>query len=132
MDNLTATELPIGMVVWIDTPQNRFEGASGSANLSAEVPMPADGAFRIGSITKMFTAAVVAQLAEDGVLTLEDSLAQWLPEVADQLPHGDQITVYQLLTHTSGLFNVVEHEAYFADLFTNMVVDETAYAPQGA
>lgn len=126
MDDLTASELPPGMVVWVDTPQHRFEGASGSANLSADVPMSPDGAFRIGSITKMFTAAVIVQLVEDGMLTFDDSLAQWLPEVADQLPHGDQITLYHLLTHTSGLFNVVEHEAYFADLFTTMVVDEAA------
>jgi D-alanyl-D-alanine carboxypeptidase len=67
---------------------------------------------------------VIIQLAEDGVLTLDDPLALWLPEVADQLPYGDQITLRHLLTHTSGLFNVVEHESYYADIFTEMVVDE--------
>ncbi len=72
----------------------------------------------------MFTATVIIQLAEDGVLTLDDPLALWLPEVADQLPYGDQITLRHLLTHTSGLFNVVEHEAYWADLFTEMEIDE--------
>ncbi len=124
MDDLTAGELPPGMVVWIDAPEYRFEGASGFANLMDDTPMPPEGAFRIGSITKMFTAAVIIQLAEDGVLTLDDPLALWLPEVAEQLPYGDQITLRHLLTHTSGLFNVVEHEAYYADLFTEMVVDE--------
>lgn len=124
MDALTAGGLPPGMVVWIDAPAYRFAGASGSANLTDDTPMPPEGAFRIGSITKMFTAAVIVQLAEDGVLTLDDPLALWLPEVADQLPYGDQITLRHLLTHTSGLFNVVEHEAYYADLFTEMVVDE--------
>lgn len=124
MDDLTAGEFPPGMAVWIDAPEYRFEGASGLADLMNETPMPADGAFRIGSITKMFTAAVIVQLAEDGMLTLDDPLAQWLPDVAEQLPHGDQITLRHLLTHTSGLFNVVEHEAYYADLFTEMVVDE--------
>jgi D-alanyl-D-alanine carboxypeptidase len=126
MDGLTAGELPPGMVIWIDAPTYRFEGASGSANLMADSPMPADGAFRIGSITKMFTAAVIMQLAEDGVLTLDDPLALWLPEIAEQLPYGDEITLRHLLAHTSGLFNVVEHEAYFADLFTQMVVDEAS------
>jgi D-alanyl-D-alanine carboxypeptidase len=86
--------------------------------------MPPEGAFRIGSITKMFTAVVVIKLAEDAVLTLDDSLALWLPEVADQLPFGDQITLRHLLTHTSGLFSVVEHEAYWADLFSEMEIDE--------
>ena len=124
MDELTAEGLPPGMVVWIDAPGYRFEGASGSANLADDTPMSPDDAFRIGSITKMFTAVVIVQLAEEGVLTLDDPLAQWLPEVADQLPFGDQITLRHLLAHTSGLYNVVEHEAYYADIFTEMVVDE--------
>ncbi|MEZ4641653.1 MAG: serine hydrolase domain-containing protein [Chloroflexota bacterium] len=126
MDELTGGELLPGMVVWIDAPQYRFAGASGLANLTDEAPMPPEGAFRIGSITKMFTATVIMQLVEDGVLTLDDPLAQWLPEVAAQLPYGDEITLRHLLAHTSGLFNVVEHEAYFADLFTQMVVDEAS------
>ncbi len=128
MDDLTAGELPPGMIVWIDAPGYRFEGASGSANLADDTPMSPDDAFRIGSITKMFTAVVIVQLAEEGVLTLDDPLAQWLPEVADQLPNGDQITLRHLLTHTSGLANVVEHESYWADLFTEMVVDEESGA----
>jgi D-alanyl-D-alanine carboxypeptidase len=124
MDALTAGELPPGMILWIDAPEYRFAGASGSANLAEGTAMPPEGAFRIGSITKMFTATVIMQLVEDGVLTLDDPLTLWLPEVAEQLPYGDQITLRHLLTHTSGLFNVVEHEAYYADLFTEMVVDE--------
>ena len=124
MADLTAGELPPGAVVWIDAPEYRFEGASGLANLMDDSPMPPEGAFRIGSITKMFTAAVIMQLAEDGVLTLDDPLALWLPQVAEQLPYGDQITLRHLLSHTSGLFNVVEHEAYYMDIFTEMVVDE--------
>ena len=124
MDDLTAGELPPGMVVWIDAPGYRFEGASGSANLADATSMSPSDAFRIGSITKMFTAAVIVKLAEEGVLTLDDPLALWLPEVAEQLPNGDQITLRHLLSHTSGLFNVVEHESYWADLFTEIVVDE--------
>ena len=124
MDDLTAGGLPPGMVVWIDAPDYQFDGASGSADLMDDIPMSPESAFRIGSITKMFTATVIVQLAEDGVLTLDDPLALWLPEVADQLPYGKQITLRHLLTHTSGLFNVVEHEAYWADLFTEMEIDE--------
>ena len=124
MDALTAGTMPPGMVAWIDAPEYQFAGASGSANLADDTLMSPEAAFRIGSITKMFTAVVIMQLAEDGVLTLDDPLALWLPEVAEQMPYGDQITVRHLLTHTSGLFNVVEHEMYYADLFTTMVVDE--------
>jgi len=129
MDDLTAGSLPPGMVVWIDAPGYRFEGASGLANLMDETRMPPEGAFRIGSITKMLTATVILQLAEDGALTLDDPLAQWLPEVADQVPYGDRITLRHLLAHTSGLFNVVEHEAYYPDLFAAIVVDEATGIP---
>ena len=124
MDDLTAGGLPPGMVLWIDSPVYRFAGASGFGNLMEDTPMPPDGAFRIGSITKMFTATVIVQLAEDGMLTLDDPLALWLPEVADQLPNGEQITLRHLLSHTSGLFNIVEHESYYADIFAAMTVDE--------
>ncbi|MCB0075937.1 MAG: beta-lactamase family protein [Anaerolineales bacterium] len=126
MDALTTDGDPPGMVVWIDTPTHRFEGASGSANLRDNLAMAPGGAFRIGSITKMFTATVILQLAEEGKLAVDDPLARWLPEVAAQLPHGDQITLRHLLTHSSGLFNVVEHEAYYADLFAAMESDEAA------
>jgi D-alanyl-D-alanine carboxypeptidase len=124
MDALTAGTMPPGMVAWIDAPEYRFAGAGGSANLADDTSMSPEGAFRIGSITKMFTAVVIMQLGEDGVLTLDDPLALWLPEVAAQLPYGDQITVRHLMAHTSGLFNVVEHEMYYADFFTEMVVDD--------
>lgn len=124
MDNLTAGEIPPGMVVWIDTPKHRFEGASGVENLKDGTEMAPSGAFRIGSITKMFTATVIIQLAEDGVLTLDDPMSLWLPEVAEQLPYGNSITLRHLLTHTSGVFNIVEHEAYYGDLFTEVKIDE--------
>jgi len=130
MNDLTAGELPPGMVVWVDTPAYRFEGASGFADLKDSTPMAPDGAFRIGSITKMFTATVIIQLAEDDVLNLDDPLARWLPTVTDQLLYGDQITLRHLLTHTSGLFNIVENEAYYADLFTAVTMNEDTGAAE--
>ena len=59
MDDLTASELPPGMVVWIDAPGYRFAGVSGFADITQAIPMQPEGAFRIGSITKMFTATVI-------------------------------------------------------------------------
>ncbi len=57
--------------------------------------------FAIGSITKNVVAALVLQLADEGVLTLNDSLYRWLPTY----PFVDStITVRQLLNHTSGLY----------------------------
>jgi CubicO group peptidase (beta-lactamase class C family) len=60
--------------------------------------LPEDARFEIGSITKTMTAALLASLAGDGVLALEDEIGRWL----DAGPNGN-ITLEQLATHTSGL-----------------------------
>lgn len=72
----------------------------GMANLELGVPMKADMIFRIGSITKQFTAVAILQLIEQGKLSLEDEITKFIP---DYPTHGHKITVHHLLTHTSGI-----------------------------
>ncbi len=97
-----------GAAVLIDAPGVTFAGASGYADLANHTPLRADDAFRVGSITKMFTATVILQLAEEGALGLDDRLADWLPEIAATLPYGDQITLRQMLNHTAGLYDYTD------------------------
>jgi D-alanyl-D-alanine carboxypeptidase len=66
----------------------------------------ADKRFRIGSVTKTFTATIVLQLAAEGRLRLGDTLERYLPGV---VPKGDKITIRQLLNHRSGLVNVTDY-----------------------
>lgn len=68
--------------------------------------------FRIGSVTKTFVAALVLQLTEEGSLRLDDPVERWLPGL---VPRGASITVRQLLSHTSGLFDYVEDSRTFQD-----------------
>jgi len=72
--------------------------ASGTVTASSPPDLPAGGRFEIGSVTKTMTATVLASLAADGTLTLDDPIGRWLSAG----PNG-QITVRQLATHTSGL-----------------------------
>ena len=65
--------------------------------------------FRVGSVTKTFTATIVLQLVEEGALDLGDTLADHLPGV---VPKGDEITIRQLLGHRSGLANITEYPAW--------------------
>jgi CubicO group peptidase (beta-lactamase class C family) len=58
--------------------------------------------FRIGSITKMFTASMILQLVEEGKLELTDSLARFFP----QIPNAGKITIAQMLNHRSGIPNI--------------------------
>ena len=71
----------------------------GMANLELSVRNSPQTKFRLGSITKQFTAAAILQLQEQGLLDVGDSVATYLPSY----PRGEQITIHHLLNHTSGI-----------------------------
>lgn len=104
LDQLITSVIPQnepGIVVLIARKnQVIYEKAFGSANLELKVPLQPDMVFRIGSVTKQFTAIGILQLLEQGKLSLSDSLQQYLPDFPSK---GATITIEQLLTHTSGL-----------------------------
>jgi D-alanyl-D-alanine carboxypeptidase len=77
--------------------------ARGMANLELGVPLAPDDVFRIASVTKTFTAAMIVKLAETGRLALDDPLALYLPD----FPNAPNITLRQMLNHTSGISDVV-------------------------
>ena len=72
----------------------------GLADLEHETPVQPKTVFRIGSVTKPFTATLILKLQEMGMLLVEDKVAQHLPDLPS---HYHAITIHQLLTHTSGL-----------------------------
>ena len=103
-ENLFFCNTP-GAVLLVDSPQGRFLEATGVSSVEEETPMQAGDVFEIGSITKSFTIAVALQLQEEGVLSLDDPLSQWLPEMAAQVPNGEQITLRQLANHSAGIWD---------------------------
>lgn len=72
----------------------------GSAHLEHGLPITTRTVFDIGSTSKQFTAACIGLLEQDGVLTADDDVRKWIPELRDQ---GTPITLRMLLHHTSGL-----------------------------
>lgn len=76
----------------------------GMANLEHDVPNTPQTKFRIGSITKQFTATAILQLQEQGLLEVHHSISTYLPDY----PNGEQITIHHLLNHTSGIPNYTE------------------------
>jgi D-alanyl-D-alanine carboxypeptidase len=83
--------------------------ASGAADVATGRPMAAADRFRVGSITKTLVATVVLQLAGEHRLRLSDSIARWLPGL---VPNGQDITVRELLQHTSGLYNYTDDPGF--------------------
>ncbi len=85
----------------------RSIGAERQSN-SANTPATAATKYRIGSITKMFTAAMIFQLIEEKKLSLETHLSEYYTQV----PNADRITIEQLLGHRSGIHNFTNDSNY--------------------
>lgn len=100
--NLAFGQAP-GAVVLIQSPQGSMVKAAGLANIEENKPMAAFDRLEIGSNTKMFTGVLLAQLQEERVLSLEDPLSKWLPDLASTIPYGEAMTLRHLATHTSGI-----------------------------
>ena len=81
-----------------------FAKGYGHANLELAAPVNAKTVFRIGSLTKQFTAAGVLLLAEQGKLKIDDKLSLYLPN----FPRANEVTLRDLLNHTSGIHNFTE------------------------
>lgn len=81
-----------------------FSAVSGANHTEANLKTH----YRIGSISKMFTAVMIFQLLEEGKITLDTKLAVFYP----QLPNAEKITISQMLYHRSGLYNFVVDTAY--------------------
>ncbi|MEV7403293.1 serine hydrolase domain-containing protein [Streptomyces sp. NPDC091267] len=81
-----------------------WRGSGGVHDLTSGRRADPDGRFRVGSVTKVFTAAVVLQLAQEGRLSLDRPARHYLPELIPA-SYG-KVTVRQLLNHTSGLPSV--------------------------
>ena len=113
LDGLTSGGAPIapGATAYVAGPHGTWSGAAGVADVASGQPMPVDARMRLESVSKIWTAVLVLQLAEHDRLGLDDTVEHWLPGL---LPFGDRITLRQLLTHTSGIFDnndAVNHPA---------------------
>jgi CubicO group peptidase (beta-lactamase class C family) len=80
----------------------------GLADLENNVPNTPQTKFRLGSVTKQFTAMAIMQLQEQGRLKVDDPIADFIPDS----PHWAKITIHNLLTHTSGIPNFTSFSDY--------------------
>ena len=87
-----------------------YQKAIGYSQVNGDIKTPATikTKYRIGSISKMFTAVMVFQLIEEGKLSLTAPLATWFP----QLPNAGKITISEMLDHRSGLHNFTNDSLY--------------------
>ncbi|RQR81646.1 MULTISPECIES: serine hydrolase [unclassified Burkholderia] len=98
---LLASTMTPGAVVYVQSPQGNWLASFGTAVRGTNSPIPTNAHFRIGSVTKTWTGTVILQLVQEGRLRLTDHVSQYVANV----PNGDTITIEQLLTMRSGLYN---------------------------
>lgn len=92
----------------------------GFADLETNTRATADSVFRIGSLTKQFTAAAVLLLAEQGALSVDEPVSKYLPA----FPADDPTTIRQLLTHTSGIADYVGRDGFVRETKLPHTTDE--------
>jgi D-alanyl-D-alanine carboxypeptidase len=90
----------VGMIAAAADPAGRWRGRAGVGDVTTGAKPDTGGRFRVGSVSKTFTATLVLKLAAKGRLGLDDPISKYLPGL---LPYPEPITVRQLLQHTSGL-----------------------------
>ncbi|MEO6253487.1 MAG: serine hydrolase [Ferruginibacter sp.] len=98
-----------GTVLVMQKGKTIYKKAFGMADREWNIANTMETKFRIGSVTKQFTAACILQLAEQGKLGLDDKLSKYIPDY----PKGDSITIHMLLNHTSGIKNYTDIPDFF-------------------
>lgn len=105
-----------GVSALVDDGNGVRRFAVGSARLDPRLALRPADQFRVGSITKTAVSVVALQLAEQGRLSLRDSIESWLPGV---VPNGSAITLRMLLNHTSGIFNYTDDQDFIATVLAH-------------
>lgn len=101
---IDAQHAPGGAVAVVRNGRIIYAKGFGLRNVASDTPTDADTRFEIGSVTKQFTAAAILQLKERGKLSLDDTLAKYVP----MFPHAREITLRQLLNQVTGLPNYTD------------------------
>jgi CubicO group peptidase (beta-lactamase class C family) len=103
VDTLAGPEGGVGIVIGVAEPQGRRVISYGHRSQRDPRPLDGDTDFEIGSVTKVFTALLLAEMVRKGEVALADPVAKYLPAVKIPERNGRSITLLDLATHTSGL-----------------------------
>jgi D-alanyl-D-alanine carboxypeptidase len=95
---LSSTGVPSASIAIVQDAKITYVQAYGPARMDPPTPARPEMRYGIGSISKQFTAAAVLLLAEQGKLSLDDPVSRFVPN----LTRGDEVTIRQILSHTSG------------------------------
>lgn len=100
-----------GVSVTVISPEGTWNGVGGMADIQNKVPMSANNTLRIGSMTKMFTAATILKLQEEGALNIKDKINKYISsDITNHIANANDVTIEQCLNHTSGILNYLSND----------------------
>jgi D-alanyl-D-alanine carboxypeptidase len=108
LNEISAAGVP-GIMLSVHNPEDgEWLGASGMADIAGKIELKPCNITRAGSTVKTFTAVTILMLAEEGFLSLDDRIENYLPgDLLDKLSNARQSTIRQLLNHSSGIYNYI-------------------------
>lgn len=105
MNDYIAQGLP-GISVLINDNDGFWIASAGFADLENQVTMQPCHINKLGSVTKMMMGTLIWQLIQDGLMEINDPISKHIPEVAEKIENGNEITVAMLINHSSGIYDV--------------------------
>ncbi len=119
IDNYTAKGLP-GIALLIKDSEAVWFGASGWADIKEQIPMQACHINKVASLTKIFMAALTFKLVEEGKIDLNAKINFYLSEKdLKGIANANEVTVLQLLKHTTGIFDVITDNNFYLSVLNN-------------
>lgn len=104
-----------GMIVFVNQSGKSSFYQAGFKNRENQIPTDPHAFFKIASISKLYIAAVTTKLVASQNLSLESTLAQLIPEIADKIENADEITLKMMLGHRSGIPEFIYHPDFVFD-----------------
>jgi len=102
-----------GIIVYVQRADHSGEFyAAGWHDRDQKIPARPKAFFKIASIEKLYTASAIAKLVASGRLSLDDSLADYLPSLVGRVEHADQITLKMMVQHRSGIPNYTDQGGF--------------------
>lgn len=119
-DSAISEAIP-GVILLVETPEKKFLGSAGLADIETQAPMQTSHVMPSGSAGKKLTSLLTVLLEQEGLLNLDDNINNLLDaKILAQIENSDNITIRQLLNHTSGVFDYLDETT--ADDFYNAVL----------
>ena len=111
LDSYIAEGIP-GATLLIADSNGIWTGSAGYADLQNNIKMQPCHILKPGSVTKMLIGNLLWQLQEEGKLNIKDLISNYIPNVAENITNGDQITIKMLVNHTSGIYTIARDLNY--------------------